>query len=603
MEAERPRRAHRDDGRRPTVGKGTDMKEHQNDLGAGLASAAAGLRGLPDKAGALMTVALTSIAAGSAVVAFIFLTRLFYARTYGVLVSGPKSAFVFGSLAVILASSLAAGVLVHFFSPEAAGSGVPRMKLAYWKDLGWLPWRAAAVKFAAGILSIGGGASLGWEGPSVFIGSAVASNVAGLRGAGRRERRGPALSGSSAGLAAAFNSPLAAITFAIEEVVGDLDNKFLGGVVLASVLGAFTVHAALGRQPAYTLPSVDDVSWIHYAVVPLAALVASLAGVAFQRGALALRARVRPARNRVPWLTPVFGGLVTWVLGVGIFLGTGRAGVFGVGFQDLSAALRNDLPWKVAGVICLAKVLASIASYGFGCCGGIFAPTLFIGGLAGCSIAGLAGNWVPLSPADHIVLAAVGMSSCLGTVMRAPFTSILIVFETTHQFALVPGLLIGIVVSQAVSRLAGDMNLDDALLVQDGHDLHRIRPPKDLEGWRKLPVGTISTTRPVCLTGLSPQMLKAAADGYPYNVFPVVIGGKLEGTLSRHAMLEAVESGRTPEVRKAVTCYPDQTVGEVGDRFLASPVNVLIVVGRADGRVEGIITLHDLIRAQAALAE
>lgn len=561
------------------------------------------LRAIPDKAGALLTVGIMSLAAGLSVVAFIILTKVYFSKTFGALAVGSKARFVIGSLVVVLFSSLAAGILVHVFAREAGGSGVPQMKLAYWKELGWIPFRAAVVKFAAGIISIGGGTSLGWEGPSVFIGSAVASNLAGLCGTGKRERRGPALAGASAGLASAFNSPLAAITFAIEEVTGDLNSKFLGGVVLASVLGAFAVHATLGHQPAYALPSVDNVSWTHYVVVPLVALVASLAGVAFQRGGIYLREKVKRGRDETPWLQPVFGGLITWALGVGIFLTTGRLGIFGVGFQDLSAALRNDLPWKIAGAICLAKIIATIASYGYGCCGGIFAPTLFIGGLAGCFTAGLAGNWVSLSPADNIVLAAVGMSCCLGVVLRAPFTSILIVFETTHQFALLPGLLIGIVISQAVARLAGRMNLDDALLVQDGHDLHRIRPPKDLEGWRKLPVGTIATPGPVCVKGLSPDLLKTAVARYPFNIFPVVIDGRLEGILTRRAIMDAAGTGEPPELQKAVTCSPDQTVGEVGDKFIESPVNVLVVVGPGDGAVEGIITLHDLIRAQAALAE
>lgn len=566
---------------------------------------AAGWRRLPEKANSFLMAALLAAAAGLSAVAFMFMTNLLFARTFGLLAAGPRPLFIAGSLIVILVTSLIVGLLLNVFAPEAAGSGIPQMKADYWTELGYTPLKSVLVKFVAGFISIGGGTSLGREGPSVFIGSGTASNLAGFLGAGRRERRGPAIAGASAGLAAAFNSPLAAITFAIEEISGELNNRFLGGVVLASVLGAFVVHALLGRQPAFSLPPVEHISWLQYAVVPLVAFVASLAGVAFQRGALALRGRVAERRGMPGWLMPVLGGLTTWLLGVSVFLWTGKLGVFGLGYQDLSAALRNGFPWKVAGVILVAKLLATAASYGFGGCGGIFAPTLFIGGMAGCFIGGLAGNWIPLTPDDHIVLAVVGMSACLGAVVRAPLTSILIVFEMTHQFSLVPGLLLGTFISQGTARLAGRLNFYDALLVQDGHALHRVRPPKDLTGWRNLPVQAIASPSPVVLTDLSRQAMSEAVRKYPYNVFPVVIDGRLEGLLSRKSIMDSLRSATysPPELQRAVTCFPAQTVSEVGDKFLETPVNVLVLVDPTDSSIMGIITMHDLIRAQAAMAE
>lgn len=572
------------------------MKQEQEDR--------SGLRLLPGNADVFLMTAVQAVAAGLTVVAFIFLAKLVFAGTFMVLAARSKTVFVLGSLGVVLASSLLAGALIHLFAPEAGGSGIPQMKAAYWKELGRIPAGSAVIKFLAGVISIGGGTSLGWEGPSVFMGSAVASNLSALGNPGRRERRGPALAGASAGLASAFNAPLAAITFAMEEVTGELNSKYMGGVVLASVLGSFTVYALLGRHPAYSLPSVENVSWLHYMIVPLVAFVCALAGVAFQKGSLFLRKKTSFARDIPIWLQPSFGGLITWTLGVAVFLVSGKLGVFGVGYQDLSAALRNDFPWKVAGIMFAAKLLATIASYGFGCCGGIFAPLLLIGGMGGYCLAGLVGTFMPLSPADHIVLAAVGMSACLGAVIKAPLTSLLMVFEMTHQFALVPGLLLGAIISQATARLAGRMNLDDALLVQAGHELHKIRPPKDLESWRRLPVSAIANPRPVVLTGLTADHLKAMVRKYPFNVFPVVIDGRLEGIVSRKAIADSLSRhGSPPDISRVVTCLPDQTVGEIGDKFIESPVNVLVVVDRDGGKVVGIITLHDLIRAQAAMAE
>lgn len=567
--------------------------------------ASARFRKIPEGANVILSAVVMAVAAGLSAVGFLFMTNLIFSKTYVALASGTRLTFLLGSLAVIVVSSLLVGILLNLFAPEAAGSGIPQMKAAYWKEVGYVPFKPVAVKFVAGIISIGGGTSLGREGPSVYVGSGVASNLAGLFGAGRRERRGPAAAGGSAGLAAAFNSPLAAIAFSIEEITNELNNKYLGFVVLASVVGAFVVHALIGRQPAYFLAPVENISWIHYALVPLVAFAASLAGVAFQRGTLFLRGRMKSQRTVPPWLRPLLGGLVTWALGAAVFLGTGKLGVFGLGYHDLSDALRHNFPWITAGLILAAKLLATIASYGFGGCGGIFAPMLFIGGMTGYFLAGLAGQWMPLTPADTIVLSVVGMSSCLGALVRAPLTALLIVFEMTHQFSLVPGLLLGAVISQGVARLAGRLNFYDALLVQDGHELHRIRPPKDMESWQNLPVGAIANPKPVCWTDDSSESLKELISKYSYNVFPVVVGGKLRGTVSRQAVEEAleVEPWKPPPVKKAVTCYPDQAVREVGDKFIKSPVNVLVVIDRKDGSVKGIITLHDLIRAQAAVSE
>ncbi|MBN2265859.1 MAG: chloride channel protein [Candidatus Aminicenantes bacterium] len=560
------------------------------------------LQKLPDNVSQVIQTAVLGLSAGLSAVLFLFMTNTLFDLTYVRFAARSKTFFALASLATIVSTSLLVGFLLNKLSPDAAGSGIPEVKSAYWKELGYLPFRTTLIKFVAGTLSIGGGASLGREGPSVYIGAGVASNLAGLMGSPRRGRRAPTLMGSSAGLAAAFNTPMAAITFAIEEILGDLNSRYLGRVVLASVLGAFAVFAILGRQPAFALPAIEKISWLHYAVVPLVAAIASLAGVAFQKATLLLRAWSRRLSAVPAWVRPALGGLVTWALGVTLFLAAGRIGVFGLGYNDLSRALNNDFPWQIAGLMVLAKLAATIASYGFGGCGGIFAPSLFIGGMTGYFLGGLAGIWMPLTPADHIVLSAVGMSACLGTIVGAPLTSLLIVFEMTHQFALVPALMIGLIISRTVSRLSGRLNFYDAVLVQDGHELHKIHPPLDLQSWQGLEVSAIANPRPVVVRSLDLASLQGVVYKYPYNYFPVELEGRLAGVLTRQQILEALPRQDAPEIRNAATCFPDQTVREVGDKFIQSPVNVLIVVGRESGDIRGIITLHDLIRAQASVS-
>jgi len=558
------------------------------------------LQEVPDNIQLTITTGLISLAAALSAVAFLFLTNFIFSKTYLIFVTKSKSYFIVASFLLISATSLLVGYLLNVISPEAAGSGIPQIKTAYWKELGFMNWKNVLVKFFGGALSIGGGNSLGREGPSVFIGSGVASNLDGIMGRPRQKRQGAAIIGAAAGLAAAFNTPIAAVTFAIEEILGDWNSRYLGRVVLSSVVGAFVVYAILGRQPAFELPSVDNVSWIHYLIVPIVALIASLAGIIFQTGVLEWRGRLNKQKRIPKWLLPLFGGLITWILGTIIFLETGKIGVFGLGYNDLSSALNNQLEWKIAGLLVVAKLLATMAGYSFGGCGGIFAPALFIGGLSGYFLGGLASIWIPLTPADHIVLAVVGMSACLGAIVQAPLTSILIAFEMTHQFSLVPGLLLGAIISQATARFVSHLNFYDALLVQDGHELHKVKPPQDLRGWQNLPLSAVANPKPVFLEDFSVKAMQELIDRFPYNFFPVIEKGVLTGTVSRQALVDGIKTGAMPVQKKAVICTPGETIHEASQKFITHSVSLVLVGDPKSGKVSGLLTLHDLIRAQAS---
>jgi len=561
------------------------------------------VRSFPDNTRTILQTLLFSLAAALISVAFLLMTNYVFAWTFGVFVQHSKTFFIIASFITIMTSSLLVGILLNVLSPDAVGSGIPQLKAAYWKELGYVPLKPIFIKFLAGVLSIGGGSSLGREGPTVYMGGGLASVLSGYAGVPKRLRRGAVVIGASAGLAAAFNTPLAAITFVLEEIVGDISSRSIGRVVISSVLGAFVVYAIIGRQPAFTLPSIEQVSWMHYLVVPLVALVASLAGIVFQRSTLSWRAGLKKQKQIPAWLQPCCGAFITWVMGVGAFLATGKIGVFGLGYQDLSHVLHNDFVWWAAGILVICKLLATIASYSFGGCGGIFSPTLFIGGLSGFFIAGLLGHWVPLTPADTIVLSAVGMSACMGAVVRAPLSSLLIVFEMTHQFSMVPGLLLGMFISMLVTRLSGNVNFYDALLVQDGHELIKIRPPLDMHSWQNLPISTIANRRPIVATSLQEHDLRDLLEKHPYRAFPVIMDGKLQGIITRAEITEALQHQNQPQLEEAVTCKIDQTVHDVADAFIASPSGVIVLTEPGTQCFAGIITLHDLLRAQASILD
>jgi CIC family chloride channel protein len=237
---------------------------------------------------------------GASAVAFQLLTQILFRWLW---IEPSKSLgfyFIPVSFGVIVGTALIAGLILTYVSKEAAGSGIPQVKAAFWRDLGYLPFRIVFAKFFGCVITIGGGSSLGREGPTVHIAGALASNVAGLLGAPKQERRPALLAGAAAGLAAAFNTPPSAITFVLEEITEDLNStRFLAPVLIASVTSTFVAHLFLGDNPAFVIPGSARFSWkLYLFVVPVAAL-SGLIGVLFQKGALIWRDRIKGYR-RIP---------------------------------------------------------------------------------------------------------------------------------------------------------------------------------------------------------------------------------------------------------------------------------------------------------------
>lgn len=558
---------------------------------------------LPARSRSIFATCVYGLLAGLAAVAFQLAVHLVYRNTIARAAELSKAQFVLWSLVILVVASLLVGWLLNAFCKEAAGSGIPQLKLAFWKDFGFVPWRTVWVKFVAGVASVGGGCSLGREGPSVQIAGGLASGIAGKLGEPKQNRRQAAAAGAAAGLAAAFNTPLAAITFVLEEIIADLNSRFLGSVLLASVLGAFVVHGVIGAQPAFILRGAAAPHWQAYLLTPLVAAAAALVGVAFQRWTLTLRSFNRGMTAIPAWVRPVFGGLTTWALGCAVFWHTGRLGVFGLGYDDLSDALDHKIVWQIALILLGAKLLATVACYGFGGSGGIFSPTLFLGGMAGVGIAELAGSVLPLSPGDRLALAVVGMSACLNAVVRAPVTGILIVFEMTHEFALVPALMMGALVSGAIARRMSHENFYEALLRQDGHRLDRVIPPRDLQSWQQLPVSAIANFQPVVISDLGSEALAALLKEHPYQRWPVINEGRVTGILTRLNAEEALREKRAPDLETAVTCPPNQTIQDLQMSLIQSTANLVVLTDPQDGRVLGLVTLHDLLRAQSTMSQ
>jgi len=559
---------------------------------------------LPRRSQPLVESGIYGLAAGLSAVAFEVAIFQVYSATLMRFAHWGALNFAWTSFCVIVGTSLASGFLL-MLAPDAAGSGIPQLKLAFWKDFGYVPWRVAWIKFIAGVLSVGGGSSLGREGPSVQLAGTVSSNLSGMLGTAKTGRRRASAAGAAAGLAATFNTPLASIAFVLEEILGDLNSPLLGSVVVAAVLGAFAVHAFLGKNPAFALPPVESDSWNGRLLVPVVAIVATVIGVMFQKGALGLRKafRVSSLSRIPPWLRPAFGSIFTWAIGTAVFLIYGRLGVFSLGYGDLTSALNGNVLGWLPLVLLTGKLLATISSYGSGGCGGVFAPSLFFGAMTGCALEELFRSLgVPLAGDDKLLLMIIGMSACLGAVVRAPFTSILIVFEMTRQFSLIPALLVGGILSQALARWLQPVGFYEQVLEDDGHVLSTVVPPRDFREWEGYPVSAIANYQPALLDDLERTTLTAALERFPYGRFVYQVGEQPPGIILRSQMVEALNQSRSVPVHANPTCLRTDSIAHVQRLLVDSIHGVVLVLDREAGRVAGLVTLHDLLRAQQNFA-
>ncbi|MBN8708169.1 MAG: chloride channel protein [Verrucomicrobia bacterium] len=412
--------------------------------------------------------ALIGLCAGLVAVFFhIAMERVF---DYLIWTPSTENPWWFGYTTIFLMVSGAAltGVLISRFAPDAPGSGIPQVKAAYHSGRLDFSWNLIWVKFLGGVLSIGTGSSLGREGPTIHIGAAVASKVANLLGEDKAAKANAVCAGSAAGLSAAFNSPLAGVTLVLEEIAGGKNqHKFAGRSLLAAALAASVVFFLSHDQASLPIGKDLLISWKVMALSPVVAVFAGFCGLAFQYFTLGLRNRMKHIKLPMPFklaLGAFFAGLVALLC----FRLVGYVGVFALGEVTLQKALNHEVIWQAALVLLVGKLIATSLCYGTGGCGGIFAPMVFFGAMAGLVVAGVATPFMHLTPDDQVLLALVGITGTLAAVVRAPITSILIVMEMTWQIHVLPALMIAAVIAVFLNRTCFQANFYDAALQQDG---------------------------------------------------------------------------------------------------------------------------------------
>jgi CIC family chloride channel protein len=490
--------------------------------------------------------------------------------------------------------SIVTGLMLAKFFPDVRGSGVPQTEAAYHLSSGVIPQRVPIGKFITGVLCIGSGHSMGREGPSVQIGAGLASLVGQWLQLSPRRVRDLVPVGAAGALAAAFNTPVAAVLFALEEIIGDMNAALLGSTVVASVAAVIVERSILGNEPLFHVPAyhlVHPAELIAYAVL---GILGGLVSLLFCKGLLGCRNLFLrlPAWTKI--VQPAMGGLV-----IGAVLMYWPA-IMGVGYEYVDQALNGGLLLRTMAALCALKLAATIVSYASGNAGGIFAPSLYIGAMAGGAVGMAVHRLAPFPTADPGAYALVGMGTLFAGIIRAPMTSVFMIFEITQDYQILVPLMVANMLSFMISRRFQPVPVYHALLHQDGVHLPLQTTPA-LTGARtarhvmQTDIRLIPPDTPV--EAAWQQMADDGAAAYLIGA-----GDRLVGSISRQELEEAVQAGLGADLVSSVAdqgfvhVHGDHAIDVVLERFAESE-GILPVVSRADvHRVEGVVTIDSILK-------
>ena len=393
---------------------------------------------------------------GLTVVAFILLTGRLAARMY------PPGGAAWRRMLVPVIGTLVSGYLLARYFPNARGSGIPQAKFALFIQEGYISLRTVIGKFLCCSISLASGIALGREGPSVQIGAGIASVLGRRFGLSKANVKALVPVGCSAALAAAFNTPIAAVLFSLEEILGDLHAPVLGSVVLSSATSWMVLHLILGDQPLFHTPAWQLVNPSEFLIYAVLGVAGGLASVCFVKLLLKLRVWFRGFPASTIWLQPAAGGLLMGLFGLFV------PEVLGVGYDYVDRILGGDFPVKMAALLAVMKLIATPACYSSGNAGGIFGPSLFIGAMLGGTIGGIAHTLFPHATANPGAYALVGMGAAFAGIVRTPLTSVIMIFEMTRDYSIIVPLMISNLISFFISQQLQREPIYEALALQEG---------------------------------------------------------------------------------------------------------------------------------------
>jgi CIC family chloride channel protein len=551
----------------------------------------------------LLTITI-AVACGLVAVSYHLLIKLISSNLIDRATAMEGTARIVWILLIPTMGGLAAGLLIYYFAPDARGSGIPQVKLAYTMNYGHVPMRVAAGKVVISALCVGSGASLGREGPTVQICAALSNAISRLFSIPRRNQMNQLPVGAAAAIAAAFNTPIAAVTFALEEIIGDLNQKLAASIVIAAVISSTIERWLLGAHPLFTGANVyalnHPLELLAYAML---GVLAGVVGVVFSKMILFLRMVFRDRLNVPFWSKPAIGGVIIGVIGLW------QPNALGLGYDYLGIVLQgqDNLVLKAVLALMLAKILASSFSYGAGMSGGVLGPSMFVGGMLG------AATWHAMAyidPDAQIVrgaFALVGMGAVFAAVIRVPITSILLIFEMTYNYEIILPVMIANAIAYTVASRLTPLSIYEAFLFQDG--IHLVQTPK-MDALARITAASVMTREVVTLPDdITVSEALDVVGHLEFNGYPVLRDGYMVGLITTGDLRRMEAEGKQNELiaelmtRKVVHAHPDQTLDTVVLKLAQRELSQLPVVSRADDtRLLGIITLRDVARAQARLA-
>jgi CIC family chloride channel protein len=363
-------------------------------------------------------------------------------------------------------AGLAIAVLARFVFPNVRGSGINQTKAALYISNGYISFRTVIGKFLLSALAIGSGHSLGPEDPSLQIGAGVASLISRRVGMSKEKLRIFAPIGAAAGLAAAFNAPISAILFVIEEVIGQWSAAVLGSIVLAAISSVVVARSFWGSEPMFRIPTVtlrDSRELMAYAAL---GVVGGFASLVFAKSLSYLRPRLRRQPGWSQMMQPCLAGLL--VGGIGYF---GLPQVMGAGYGAIDQAMHSQFAWKMLLVLALFKLIATTLSFSSGTPGGMFAPTLFIGAMLGAAVGSFEKIYFPHLTGSIGSYALVGMGVLFAAFLRAPLTSVFMVLEVSGNYSIVLPVILANTIAYLVSRVLEPVPILEQFTHQDGLNL------------------------------------------------------------------------------------------------------------------------------------
>ena len=360
-------------------------------------------------------------------------------------------------------AGLVIAVLTRFVFPNVRGSGINQTKAALYIHNGYISFRTVIGKFLLSALAIGSGYSLGPEDPSLQIGAGVASLISRRFGLSKEKLRIFAPIGAAAGLAAAFNAPISAILFVIEEVIGQWSAAVLGSIVLAAVSSVVVARSFWGAEPMFRIPAVtlrDSRELLAYAVL---GVVGGFASLLFAKSLNYLRPRLRSQPEWSQLIQPAIAGLL--VGGIGYF---GLTQVMGAGYEAIDQAMHSQFAWQMLLVLALFKIIATTLSFSSGTPGGMFAPTLFIGAMLGAAVGSFEKIYFPHLTGSIGSYALVGMGVLFAAFLRAPLTSVFMVLEVSGNYSIVLPVILANTIAYVISRVLQPVPIFEQFTHEDG---------------------------------------------------------------------------------------------------------------------------------------